>query len=275
MIYLFVALHAEASPLIRHYQLKKDGTQRFDEFYNEEKGVRLILTGVGNLATAVSVSNICTKYAVGEKDFLVNIGTCAGLSGRGEMFLCNKIIDRLSGRTFYPDILYRHSLPEISVMTGATLTEYSAMKENILYDMEATAIYQAGAYFLGPHQMSFIKIISDAGYASAVSKEQIGILIESKLPEIIKFLDTLQKAGELQQKDIVRFEEEVWLDKLCDDLCCSQTMRASVLQYFRYLLLQGVDCKNIVQKMYTANLLPCRDRREGKKRFEELKAGLL
>ena len=33
----------------------------------------------------------------------------------------------------------------------------------VLHDMEGAAIYQAGSYWLGPHQMSFIKVISDHG----------------------------------------------------------------------------------------------------------------
>lgn len=45
-------------------------------------------------------------------------------------------------------------------------------------------------------------------------------------------------------------------------------------QYIQYLKLTEVDYISIVQNMYENNLLPCKDKREGKLRFEEFKRRL-
>ena len=94
-----------------------------------------------NAATA-AVARICTKRTPQPADFLVNIGTCAKVSyskgsgqtcrnvpekenaagdglhssdkrktvqeqsvKAGEVYLCKKIMEHVTGRTFYPDIL--------------------------------------------------------------------------------------------------------------------------------------------------------------------------
>ena len=64
-------------------------------------------------------------------------------------------------------------------------------------------------------------------------------------------------------------------EQLCQELHCSQTMRAAVVQCVRYWTLADVDYQNVLDKMRADGELPCRDRREGKKRFEELKQRLL
>ena len=276
MIYIFCALYPEAQPFINRFHLKKDvSNHRFDEFYKEEVGMRLIVTGVGGIAAAVAVGSICTRYSVGKGDFLVNIGTCARASAVGELFLCNQIQDGISGRNFYPDILYRHSLKEMGVVTEAVQREDGLQEADFLYDMEAAAIYQAGAYFLGPHQMSFLKVVSDAGYGAAVSREQIVTRMENQMEAIVEYFGLLQEIGNRQQGRRDFPGGELWMDRLCRDLCCSCTMRASVVQFFRYLFLQGIDCKKKVEELYDGGRLPCKNRREGKKRFEELKSELL
>ena len=113
MLYLITAMYAEAQPLIRQYQLKKENAQmHFQVFSNESQCVRLIITGTGMIAAAAAVGFLCTAYPPGEYDFLVNIGICAGAPMRDGLFLCSKITEMTTGKTFYPDLLYRHSLLE-------------------------------------------------------------------------------------------------------------------------------------------------------------------
>ena len=52
-------------------------------------------------------------------------------------------------------------------------------------------------------------------------------------------------------------------------------MRAAVVQCVRYWTLADVDYQHVLDEMRADGELPCRDRREGKKRFEELKQRLL
>lgn len=89
-----------------------------------------------------------------------------------ERSFCNKITEQTTGRTFYPDVIYRHPFAEAEIVTQAV--PYRGANETQdpengagarLYDMEAAAVYQAGAYYFGPHQMTFLKVVTDHGVA--------------------------------------------------------------------------------------------------------------
>lgn len=318
LIYIFTALYHEAHSLISHYNLKKDmANPRFQVFRGEDDGICLTVTGAGEIAAAAAVANVCTGLQPGRGDFLINIGICAAAGHSAQIFLCNKLIEQETGRTFYPDILYPHDFAEGCVITGrnlwmrqagteesvcgmqvrkhiesvvgedcAEIRNPSAGLQQVLYDMEAAAIYQAGAYFFAPHQMSFLKIVSDDGNADGVSPEQVEHLMEENREKIVSYIGALRRAGERERevgKDRTfpgllpkTAEDEADMsDRLCADLHCTAVMRASVQQHLRYCELSGTDYIGVVRRMYEDGRLPCRDKREGKVRFEELKRELL
>ena len=51
-------------------------------------------------------------------------------------------------------------------------------------------------------------------------------------------------------------------------------MRDSMRQYMQYFVLTKTDYISIVQDMYQKNMLPCKNKKEGKLRFEEFKRKL-
>lgn len=310
MIYLFTALYCEAQIFIKHFHLEKNlENTRFQEFYSEAAGVRLTITGVGEIAAAVAVAGACAKYKPQEHDILLNAGICAHTAGNEGVFVCNKITELATGKTFYPDILYGHDFKEEAIVTGMSVWNKeesgsctSEMNSSgTLYDMEAAAVYQAGAYFFGPHQMMFLKIVSDNGAANMTPKKQAELLNIVRLTEIYQngLVNWVEKLIEIsyrsrRQEDGISkeyyrqynesrllpgseilFENEPLLEKLCADLHCSKVMRDSLEQYIRYMELSGTDYVPVIQEMYREELLPCKDKREGKLRFEELKRRLL
>ncbi len=329
MIYLFTAMYCEAHPLIQQYQLKKETTQtHFQVFSNESNHMRLVITGTGMIAAAAAVSSVCTKYPPEDYDFLVNIGICAGTSKKKDLFLCNKITEQTTGKTFYPDILYQHPFCEARVITGAKpfqKDDLEKSKETCLYDMEASAIYQSGSYFFGPHQMFFLKTISDCGDFENVTPNQVQCQIAAHMDRMIEFCDQLNKIRKMQEtvwafsnenpetsktgelssdsmnqtkytlrasqydtllrSGLLRYQQSdnktnttyagIITDTLCKDLHCSHVMAASVRQHIRYCILSGIDYQTIINEMYNEQKLPCKDKREGKLRLEELQKRLL
>lgn len=285
MVYLFTALYCEAYIFIKQFHLEKDlQNTRFQVFYNREKEIRLTVTGVGGIAAATAVGSICTEYKPKGGDVLLNIGTCAHIAGSGGIFLCNKITEWPTGKVFYPDILYRHNFCEETIVTG--MMPWNG-EENImgiplmdfdakLYDMEAAAIYQAGSYFFGPHQMMFLKVVSDGGTPEVVSKEGVEHLMEGYQEVLFSFTEQLRTIiHENKRMDNGLWKENEGLfEKLCTDLHCSKVMRDSLRQHLQYLILTGTDYESVVQDMYLGGLLPCKDKREGKLRFEELRRRL-
>lgn len=303
MIYLFTAMFCEAQPLIGHFHLKKDTAHpRFQFFSNEDEGICLAITGTGSVAAAAAVACILTECGAGQEDFLLNVGICADATEEGAalhsadgVFLCNKLTEETTGRTFYPDILYRHKFAEAPLMTaalpflskerwGASWQETKSGQESgrgsgepLLCDMEAAAVYQAGAYFLGPHQMSFLKIVSDRGRPKDVSPEEVSRRIAANLAGIADYIETLRdvsrEEGRREAPLDVSWEEE--FQRLRRDMHCSQAMADALSQHIRYCALAGIDYRSVAEEMYREEWLPCRNKKEGKRCFEEFKRRIL
>lgn len=303
MIYIFTALYCEACVFIEHFHLKKvlENT-RFQQFSSKSGRMLLTISGVGEIAAAACVSSVCTSQSPGRGDFLLNMGTCAGTAKQGSIFLIHKLTEHATGKTFYPDILYRHGFQEAELITGMQVfsgedqQDQKGISRVCLYDMEAAAVYQAGAYFLGPHQMIFLKMISDCGKDSKQSGEFIRQMVEMHEEELAAFTEQLlqimqdkgqpkhlrykQRSAVASQSDITDQKKQAecsksWTDQLCTDLHCSKTMCDLLRQYIRYAALAGIDYPKAVREMYQDHRLPCKDKREGKQRFEELKSRLL
>lgn len=298
MIYAVTALYQEAHGLIRELELKKNTAYApFEVFDNESAGIRLVVTGVGEIAAAAATAAVCARDGADAADFLVNIGCCAAggcepadrdmdsgygaahAAQIGDLYVCHKITEQATGKTFYPDILYRHPWKERELVTGMQPLQRAAA-HGALYDMEAAAVYQAGIRFFSPDRMIFLKVVSDFGIAGQerMTAEALTGLLEQHVKEVAAFLTNLREAADEEEtlrNDGILQEDETVLERLFAALHCSQTMRASARQYITYAALTGYDWKAELEEWYARGLLPCKDRREGKVRLEELKQVLL
>lgn len=298
MIYVMMALYQEAHGLIRELELKKNTAYApFEVFDNESAGIRLVVTGVGEIAAAAATAAVCARDGADAADFLINIGCCAAggcepadrdmdsgygaahAAQTGDLYVCHKITEQATGKTFYPDILYRHPWKERELVTGMQPLQRAAA-HGALYDMEAAAVYQAGIRFFSPDRMIFLKVVSDSGVAGQerMTAETLAGLLEQHVKEVAAFLTNLREAADEEEtlrNDGILQEDEAVLERLFAALHCSQTMRASARQYITYAALTGYDWKAELEEWYARGLLPCKDRREGKVRLEELKQVLL
>ena len=291
MIYVMMALYQEAHGLIRELELKKNTAYApFEVFDNESAGIRLVVTGVGEIAAAAATAAVCARDGADAADFLVNIGCCAAggcepadrdmdsgygaahAAQTGDLYVCHKITEQATGKTFYPDILYRHPWKERELVTGMQPLQRAAA-HGALYDMEAAAVYQAGIRFFSPDRMLFLKVVSDSGVAGQerMTAETLAGLLEQHVKAVAGFLANLWKAADeeeaLRSGGILQ-EDEAVLEQIFAALHCSQTMRASARQYITYAALTGYDWKAELKEWYARGLLPCKDRREGKVRLE-------
>lgn len=325
MIYVFTALYCEAHIFIKRYGLVKNPENTwFQEFYNESAGIRLTITGVGEINASAAVSSVCSLYRPDREDLLFNVGTCAHAEKEEGIFLCHKIVEQATGRSFYPDMLYRHEFREgtvvtcmrpwdgrayesgLGVATNAALgaayeTAFGTVSEAVsgaapetalgagkaahpqeerIFDMEAAAVYQAGSRFFGPHQMMFLKAVSDRGTAETISEKQIRERMERYQEKIFCYVERIQQTADQRRRREMHAErqpkkEEALIEAFCQDMRCSKAMRDMVEQYIRYLILAGRDYTGIVREMYEEGYLPCKDKREGKRCLEEFKRRLL
>jgi nucleoside phosphorylase len=327
MVTVFCALYCEAEGIISHYQLHKDNSNpRFQGFADLNRTIRVVITGVGAIAAATAVGSTAERYSIGKEDMLLNFGVCAGVNVPcGDLYLCSKLTELETGRTFYPDMLYRHPFGEAALVTGRNIWTGSGEAETapepaatrnvlnaeevkqaesrpkelatVLYDMEGAAIYQAASYYVGPHRMQFLKLVSDNGTdtgsnaeidacvagqehntrVSPSSPAAIRQLIQAHESEIFVYIDQLiaLTGRETEKTKTVSENDDPWFERLCVDLHCSKVMGDELRQQLYYQELSGNDYEKILQGMYEEGLLPCKDKREGKKCLEELKRRFL
>lgn len=274
MIYIFSAFYAEAKNIIDHYGLKKEKSPemvRFDVFANES--IRLVITGVGEINAAAAVSNIGGAYGISPDDEILNVGCGAGFSSDiclGSIFLGNKLTEQMTGRTFYPDMLMKANFRECEIVTVARVLNEGC--DSVVYDMEAAAVYQAAAFFVGPHRMHFIKLVSDAG--ERIDQSKITELFALQEDKICGYIDRL--LGACADKAPMDDTQSAWnMDRLICDMRCSKVMGDQLAQLIKYCRLSGIDYKAVLDEYYTNGLLPCESKREGKKCLFELKQRLL
>ena len=301
MIHIFTALYPEAKPLIQALSLKKRATQtHYQQFLSEEGDLSLTITGVGPLQAAAVTASVLTDYDAGAQDQLLSLGTAARLTTcPASMYHVNKITEAATMRDFYPDMLLNTGLPEASLITGAKLyTKQESGYAADLYDMEAAAIYQAASMFLGPHQMNFLRIVTDDGLtqeemetgmtmrtvtnaaSGTESKPAVGTeasaprslaahvtdCVEQQVDTIVTVVDKLRAlmAAEAAGHQVLTENEQQLVDKLIADAHFSKVMADKCVQLIRYAALSELDWQQPIAALYAEGLVPTRDKRAGK-----------
>lgn len=303
MIHIFTALYPEAKPLIQALSLKKRAVQtHYQQFLSEEADLSLTITGVGPLQAAAVTASVLTDFDAGASDQLLSLGTAAALTTcPASMYHVNKITEAVTLRDFYPDMLLNTGLTEASLITGATLLvaqdtwaqveaqqdvkpRQDTMDDSVLgilgdrlaaprlYDMEAAAVYQAASMFLGPHQMNFLRIVTDQGLSEseAVAPQSLAAhvtaCVEQQVDTIVAVVDKLRAltAAEAAEHQVLTENEQQLVDKLIADAHFSKVMADECVQLIRYAALSQLDWQQPIAALYAEGLVPTRDKRAGK-----------
>lgn len=189
-ILLAIALHPEARPVIERFRLKQDASFALPVFRRDE--VWLAVTGTGRMKSAIATTHLVTQVEKGEYAVIFNLGIAGHTQNAGEgpvkvgdRFLVSKILERGTGRAFYPDLLARIPLSESPVTTVERPLDRADADgvEPGLVDMEAAGFYQAAAAFLPPHRIGCVKVVSDHLETRRLDKNRVGELIAGVLDE--------------------------------------------------------------------------------------------
>lgn len=295
MIHIFTALYPEAKPLIQALDLKKRAAQtHYQQFLSEEGDLSLTITGVGPMQAAAVTASVLTDFDAGAQDQLLSLGTAAALTAcPASMYHVNKITDAATMRDFYPDMLLNTDLLEASLITGAKLltaqdrwAQVDAQRDKksrqgtladrlvapLLYDMEAAAVYQAASMFLGPHQMNFLRIVTDQGLSEseAIAPQALAAhvtaCVEQQVDTIVAVVDKLRAltAAEAAEHHVLTENERQLVDKLIADAHFSKVMADECAQLIRYAALSQLDWQQPIAALYADGLVPTRDKRAGK-----------
>ena len=317
MIYIFAALHSEVKTIISNYDLKKceSVVGSFVQFKNDD--IMLTLTGPGPVRVAVAVGAVLGKESYskwGDEPIILLVGSAAFPSSKtdsikiGDMCLINKLTNMDSGRTFYPDMIIKTDISEASIITGSRLmvtrdnlfdsglagdsncanthevSESFQMDE--LYDMEAAAFYEAAAEFTSPDKIHVLKLVSDMGEASAVTRESLENQFALQYDTIREYVNLLLRKESAEYDNC---NEVLWktADKLAAKVAIdgrfSVTMENELRQILKYAVLvedeksvtaetsMNIGIVQMIDGLYQNEKLPARDKRSGKEILNELR----
>jgi len=295
MFYILTALYQEAEPFIEALQLKKfNQPSNFQIFQNNE--YTLIISGVGGVNASIATTYLLTLFHPKKNDLFFNIGIAGGQKESlrlGELYLIHKIHDLCYNRDYYPDLIINHSLKEASLITvNRPLTNKGIItannlltneldlhtvmsSEQDLIDMEASYVFSAAKYFLSPHQIVIMKIISDHLAPNSVSQEQVTRLVADNLANICRFCTKWKEILEEQLE--VKLPIEL-ISEVKKHLYLSVTQNIQLEQMLKSYLLQdkkkkekSIEIKNILNEYLAKEV---KSKQEGKRYFAELKRTL-
>lgn len=283
IILLFCALYPEASPLVEHYRMKRTGLRAYQQFRAEDLPLVVTVTGAGPIQAAACTGAVLEKLeaeAAYPQVLLVNFGSCAAEpdppAPADSLYLCRKVTSAWSGRSFYPDLMTSSCLPEADLVTSSSVYRGSVSggcaqdRAARLHDMEAGAIAEAGGHYLGPHQMQFLKYVSDYG-EQLPDKSKLKRQAEAVLPAAAEYLAQLQHSfadhpGNAAAEEEIRYISDI----LADSLLTSAAMRVQCQQLVRYAVLADFPVQAWIRSLRESGRLPVPDRRSGKKILDEL-----
>ncbi len=178
-MYIHTALYAEAKPIIEFFGLKKVDDRYFKIFSNEDK--ILIISGIGKVNTALSLSHLFTLYKDHNKVFSIGIAAATKDLILGELVNVNKIVDKEEDKVFH-----LNSLGIIKNLSCTTSSKPQISAKTDLGDMEASAVYvSAKRYKVEP---LILKVISDYFEPKNVDKNEISNLILKNINKISELL---------------------------------------------------------------------------------------
>ncbi|MCB1179984.1 MAG: hypothetical protein KDK36_20570, partial [Leptospiraceae bacterium] len=249
MYYIVTALAGEAIPIINAFKLKKDiSYTKFDLFKNEN--IKLILSGTGKVKSAIATTYMIVKDPPRPEDHIINLGICgSGIEEYkiGQIFLSHKIEDYATGKTYYPEMMIKHNLPEEKIITFDKPVKRKEFDEvpMCLVDMEASGFYEAASAYFHSHRIHILKILSDHLKGEKLTGTFVQSLIEKNISSLKTIFNQTSKtpvpdANVLSDKDYLLF------DSISNDLKLSTTQRFQVLDMLKsYKIRNGGELEFI------------------------------
>lgn len=286
MITFITALYREAKPILERFGMKKiNAVCLCDVFENEEKQLRLLLTGAGSMKAAIAVTNYYTVFPPASTDLLIEVGICGGLFEIGSVFAIHQIVERATQRSFYPDCLFCHPLTKFAYATVQSCPKIVSREDmetvgktdlcetglfRTVFDQEASGVFQAASQFLSLHQMLFYKIVSDNGDGEGVTLELVEDLMEQFFEQffcgdeerILQSLRCYALTGRDSFRESVTF---LHVKEFCEQLNCTETMTHSVMQHAHYGYLCGLNVDRVLAELKLCQQSPCQKKQEIKK----------
>lgn len=205
----------------------------------------------------VKAKNLAFIKELGVNDHITNIGICAGTK-IGQLYLCNKINGE---KSFYPDIMKTAELPQAQITTIDYLADTKMIHKNpnMLYDQEAYLIFQSAQNFIGPHQINFLKIVSDDGN---FNKDTIANNIFKYIKQNCSKIDSYLYENNKIFTNLINNQKQINVKKFSKDLKCSKSLDEQLKQLIKYAICIGFDVDCYFKKLYEKGLIPSKNKQQ-------------
>ena len=216
----------------------------------------VVVTGVGGCA----ISTIL-KIGLTPNDYVLNIGICAG-KDIGKGYLINQVISDVTGRRFYPDILFESGASEMSITTTSEVV--TSVEEGMLYDMESSLVCDTVLRVIPPSNLALYKVVSDSG-DKFPSKNEVTQLIRSHLDEIKKITELLVSGGTSRSYEFLP-------ESVFEEMRLTQYMRNELKDIEHYCVTAGREDEllSLLDKMRKEERLPVKDKKAGREVIDEI-----
>lgn len=215
-----------------------------------------VITGVGGCA----ISTI-SKIGLTPNDCVLNVGICAG-KDIGKGYLINQVISDVTGRRFYPDILFDSGTEEMSITTSDKVV--TDVEDGMLYDMESSLVCDTVLKVIPPSNLAIYKVVSDSG-DKFPAKNEVTKLIRDHIGEIRKIAELLTAKG--ASKGYEFLPEGVF-----EEMRLTQYMRNELKDLEHYCAAAGreEELLALIDKMRREDRLPAKDKKAGREVLDEI-----
>jgi len=174
MIYIVIALKAEAQAFVDRYKLQKDSLNGYKVLKN--KTMTLIISGIGVQNAMHATQTLINHFDITDDDIYLNIGICAANKEfeTGELLTIDAIV--------YEGELY--TLKETPLHTVTCLNFEADSELADIVDMESFGFYEAVKHSPVIKNFYILKVVSDHFEPEKVTKELAKSLIFNKIDAI-------------------------------------------------------------------------------------------
>ena len=227
-----VALKAEAQPLISILNLRSISNDlNFPIYTNAETGHALVISGVGNVKSAVAATYLRIVCKVKSFAAWINFGIAGYYSEPvGQIIQAIKVSDLARNKSYFPGVRLTKIIAIAPLYTVSQVEK--AYSQPVLYDMEAAGFCEIVPSFCCNELIFVLKVVSDTPKTSAetVSKKQIKKLILQNTEKIYELISEISHIVD-SEKARLSIPEEVF--NCLEIHHFSATNRHRLLQVYR------------------------------------------
>ncbi len=258
---LACALPAEAAPLVRALELRKENRLGVLEYWRHpQDSLFLVVSGIGKLemaaATAAALSGL-SAAVLPTRALNLGIAAAAPSAGPpGKVYQVVKVTDQASARDSFPDLLPETGLsPALLRTVDQPLEKLPTPPTNsdlpILYDMEASGFWQGCRRFLPSDAIHSLKVVTDSGFnPENATRAYAGMKTtwEAAIPEILDAVRILQRLPEPARLEVSSKIQQA-TEAAIQHLRLTASQGAALRRRLFYSLASGRDPLALLQSL--------------------------